>query len=272
MLNLLPREILFEILSLLPVKFLPRVKCLCKALLCLILDPIFANVLASRGPKILISSSSGLKSLDCSKASFTFQRALTNLNFPPSYDKIINFSSIEIEGSCNGLKLPDLVLNLIGDVLMWGFGYDSSINDYKVVCATIASSRRHCCDPDSDYRYCILATKTDSWRELIYDDRLPQCSSAYCSHYDLPQGSLLNGTLHWLIDCYHSSLRISAFDLKEEQFSELPMPKIETPIHFRTFVSSRSVHLFSQFVTSWSLCIVMANEGIWSGVKVAEAL
>ncbi|KAH9703075.1 hypothetical protein KPL70_010986 [Citrus sinensis] len=244
MLNLLPREILFEILSLLPVKFLPRVKCLCKALLCLILDPIFANVLASRGPKILISSSSGLKSLDCSKASFTFQRALTNLNFPPSYDKIINFSSIEIEGSCNGL----------------------------VVCATIASSRRHCCDPDSDYRYCILATKTDSWRELIYDDRLPQCSSAYCSHYDLPQGSLLNGTLHWLIDCYHSSLRISAFDLKEEQFSELPMPKIETPIHFRTFVSSRSVHLFSQFVTSWSLCIVMANEGIWSGVKVAEAL
>ena len=111
MLNLLPREILFEILSLLPVKFLPRVKCLCKALLCLILDPIFANVLASRGPKILISSSSGLKSLDCSKASFTFQRALTNLNFPPSYDKIINFSSIEIEGSCNGLVVVALKIN-----------------------------------------------------------------------------------------------------------------------------------------------------------------
>ncbi|KAL9418815.1 hypothetical protein AB3S75_036715 [Citrus x aurantiifolia] len=152
MLDLLPREILFEILSRLPVKFLPRVKCVCKALLCLISDPIFANMLASRGPKYLISSSSGLKSLDCSKASFTVQGALTNLDFPPSRDEIINISSIEIEGSCNGLKLPDLVINLIGDVRIWGFGYDSYINDYKVVCATIASSRRHCCDPDNGCR------------------------------------------------------------------------------------------------------------------------
>ncbi|KAL9418823.1 hypothetical protein AB3S75_036722 [Citrus x aurantiifolia] len=262
MLDLLPREILFEILSRLPVKFLRRVKCVCKALLCLISDPIFTNMLASRGPKFLILSSSGLQSLDCSKASFTVQGALTNPDFHLPRDEIINISSIEIEGSCNGLacvalkindnkenyrklflwnpstgiykKLPDLVLNLTGDVRMWGFGYDSSINDYKVVCATIASSGRHCRDPDSDFRYRILATKTNSWRELAYVGCVPQCRNARCSSYDLPQGTLLNGTLHWLIDCYQRWPGISTFDLTEEQFSELPMPNDETLLHFWT--------------------------------------
>ncbi|GJW36405.1 putative F-box domain-containing protein [Tanacetum coccineum] len=83
--------------------------------------------------------------------------------------------------------------------LCWGFGYDSSIDDYKVVVG--ANQDNH------HMRFQVLTLKSNQWKflgELNYN--------YYCRH---GPGFIYNGVLHWFMDDPNNSMNkvILAFDL-----------------------------------------------------------
>ena len=261
MLDRLPCDIVLQIFSRLPVESLARVKWVCKALLSLTSGPIVANMLASRGPRILIlTPSSGLKSLDCSsKTSFTDEDGLIDLDFPPSHNDIGGENTrryIRLVGACNGLvgvslcdcpdkndrnfflwnpstgfhkKLPDFLGGSNEETkYMLGFGYDSTINDYKVIIVreTLLFTDLYFY---TNHRYSVLETKTDSWRVINYDGYCENDHDYSYLYGDLPRGYFLNGVLHW-----RTSTTILALDLTSEKFSNVPMPKVQDHVNFTT--------------------------------------
>ncbi|GKB01307.1 putative F-box domain-containing protein [Tanacetum coccineum] len=94
--------------------------------------------------------------------------------------------------------------------LCWGFGYDSSTDDYKLVVGANQDSHL--------MRFQVLSLKSNQWKflgELNYD--------YYCRH---GPGFLYNGALHWFMDDPNNSMNkvILAFDLSLEKFKEIPPP------------------------------------------------
>ncbi|KAJ4846465.1 hypothetical protein Tsubulata_006877, partial [Turnera subulata] len=94
----------------------------------------------------------------------------------------------------------------------YGFGYDSAANDYKVFVVAV-------------HRYVppipmvqIFSLKTGSWRRVEKPDRyLPDIREA-------DRGLFLNGALHWK---RKYAEKITAFDLAEEKFYDVPAPPQE---------------------------------------------
>ncbi|KAJ0617095.1 putative F-box associated interaction domain-containing protein [Helianthus annuus] len=114
------------------------------------------------------------------------------------------FDSHHLVGSCNGLvcisSLQDRKV-FVGNPLTrevrqlrslppyypvcWGFGYDSSKDDYKVV--AVANK--------GENRSCVQAV-----------------------------GCLYNGALHWIVQDQNQKLLILSYDLSKEEFKEIPKP------------------------------------------------
>ncbi|KAK9288011.1 hypothetical protein L1049_016456 [Liquidambar formosana] len=102
----------------------------------------------------------------------------------------------------------------------YGFGYDSSIDDYKVV--RICPSARQGVPMGAE----LYTLKTNSWKKIegitfdvLFMDRLDR-------------GSFANGAMYWWViaftfskDEYDSSSKILRFDLKAEKFKLLPPPR-----------------------------------------------
>ncbi|EEF45420.1 F-box/kelch-repeat protein At3g06240 [Ricinus communis] len=134
---------------------------------------------------------------------------------------------VEIWGSCNGLLCiaPDedslflfnpstreskKILEESNYVTAFGFGYDSTRDDYKVVRinAGVASS--------------VYSLRTDSWRKI------DNFCHDFCFHHS---GVFLRGAIHWMAinreevdDEYYV---ISAFDMEKELFWDMPAPDME---------------------------------------------
>lgn len=89
----------------------------------------------------------------------------------------------------------------------FGFGYDSSSDDYKVVLGNSKSVQ-------------VLSLKTNVWRSLGKLDHL------YLSTKFV--GILCNGAIHWLMkepkDKHTLKCVIISFDLSTEKFKEIPLP------------------------------------------------
>nr|GEV09160.1 putative F-box domain-containing protein [Tanacetum cinerariifolium] len=90
-----------------------------------------------------------------------------------------------------------------------GFGFDSSIDDYKVV---IGFRNEH----SKSYVFEVLTLKSNVWRsvyvELGYDDMFGN-------------GILCNGAIHWA--SYQNNKKvIVSFHLSKEVFKEIPQPKL----------------------------------------------
>ncbi|KAK4486498.1 hypothetical protein RD792_009181 [Penstemon davidsonii] len=150
--------------------------------------------------------------------------------------KIMFDGYTELWGSCNGLVLlvtdrvgmsvfnpttlqrvyiPDSPLALDKNEFgtIYGFGYDSSSDDYKIV---ILSSYK-----DEMYEIVkfvdVYSLKRGVWNRVI--------SSPYGhAYYDLLPGAFVNNAIHWLNASEESGVAIAAFDLANEVFYDVCGP------------------------------------------------
>ncbi|XP_058198388.1 F-box/kelch-repeat protein At3g06240-like [Rhododendron vialii] len=262
-----PPEILADILSRLPVKFLCQLKCVSPSWNSLISSPCFAKTHLKRNPPsqkiILVCVSEDLYSVDFANAN----PAAKKLDFPSVQRSHHRWT--EVLGSCNGLllvsgkgystsllnpttrerkKLPTcpLSFSLEPYVYLHGFGHDSFTDDYKVVMLSyqyIKSYSKYYFDSDANITHvAVYSLKTDAWRR-IQD-----------SHYHPlgnPSGVHFNERLHWL--CRRTggsdgSKVIVAFDLSDEIFKEVQLP---------TSFSDYEIFYHHMAVLGGCLCVIV---------------
>ncbi|KAM5554636.1 F-box/kelch-repeat protein [Rosa sericea] len=260
-------DLLIDILSRLPVKTLIQFRCVCKSWRALISDSHLVTMHLRRfnRRRRLLFSVAPFQSIDitalndavCSVSS-------TSLALP------IPVETLKIVGSCNGLiclvKNSSLIIfwnpstrvtrflpmpnhSHLGIVMFYGFGYDPTIDDYKVVFG---------CKGE---RNGALATavvmfqlKTGSWRIIDGLDYVNLNG----------QGCLINGSLHWVEMKWEAgvtirpvlSARIMCFDLAEETFQELiPLSYLSREyISARIGIAENSLFVYiynSSEITMW---------------------
>lgn len=226
-------DIICEILARLPVKSLMRFRCVCKSWRALIAGSYFVKkhfLYQERGishntSRLLFSidppQSIDYEALKDLEDDGDGQFANRELEFPV---RIPDYSTARkrIVGSCNGLVCVEIEGT---GVVLWnpctrdfkvlpnpptkfhsfdfyGFGYDSTTDDYKVIKGHRKVSLIR-----------VFTLKNGSWMTLCNHN------AAMCSG----QGSLVNGALHWFVPGQPS--RILSFDLAEETFEEIvPLP------------------------------------------------
>ncbi|XP_050383097.1 F-box/kelch-repeat protein At3g23880-like [Argentina anserina] len=233
--------IIVDILSWLPVKSLLRFQCVCKAWRALISESYFINKHLARtkiNPSFNLLVSRG----DLLFRSIEYQVLLNSLtddapipirelDFPEINIPLGEDGYVEMVGTCNGLicLLFDrwetqsiliwnpctrdiLVLpqppRIHDGIYIFGFGYDSSTDDYKVILG-------HNCD------FFLFTLKSGSWKKL------ESLTKNYVVHN---RGCLVNEALHWV--GFDGSIRkgIVSFDLEEELFHEISFPYPPNPV------------------------------------------
>ncbi|KAM0024961.1 putative F-box domain, galactose oxidase/kelch, beta-propeller, F-box associated interaction [Helianthus debilis subsp. tardiflorus] len=135
------------------------------------------------------------------------------------------FDRHHLVGSCNGLvcisSLKDRKV-FVGNPLTrevrqlrslppccppcWGFGYDSSKDDYTVVAVANKGENRSCVQ--------VLSLKSNVWRAI------GEVKYVFISWV----GFLYNGALHWIVEDQNRKLLILSYDLSKEEFKEIPKP------------------------------------------------
>ncbi|CAI9282362.1 unnamed protein product [Lactuca saligna] len=245
--NNLPPDIIEAILRRLPEKSLGRFKSVSKQWCSLISDPQFIKTHLHQhshhktSKLILVSDTKCLYSVDINEI-------VPHLKFDdiPATGNEITFRPPSIRwegilGSCNGLvlaideydrlylmnpttrkisKLPlsPFALPISESFEMYGFGYDSSTDDYKVIAISFwDTDNEH--NPDcTDMFVNVYTLSNNSWRKLPnspYDHAVGH----------LVSGVLVNGSLHWLTSTRPNySSTIIAFNLANEKFKEIELP------------------------------------------------
>ncbi|KAJ4831262.1 hypothetical protein Tsubulata_049013 [Turnera subulata] len=95
----------------------------------------------------------------------------------------------------------------------YGFGYDSAADDYKVFIVAVRPDARK--RKDRVPKVQIFSLKTGSWKRV-------ENSDIYLQHIiEADRGLFLNGALHW---GEKDADKITAFDLSEEKFCDVPAP------------------------------------------------
>ncbi|XP_026451734.1 F-box/kelch-repeat protein At3g06240-like [Papaver somniferum] len=165
---------------------------------------------------------------------------------------------VKILGSCNGLLcLGAYVINAtnaIRTLILWnpsskeykviipplghlccayGFGYDSKIKDYKLVCLD-----------STDVYACSL--QSNSWRKVT--------TIPYNKHFRESGGLLLNGAIHW-----SAAKTIVAFDVSSETFMNFPFAEEIKPSRETTLT-----------VLGDSLCLVYGVPDVRVDVRVMQ--
>ncbi|KAL6139829.1 hypothetical protein ACLB2K_058130 [Fragaria x ananassa] len=210
-------EIVSEILARLPVKSLLRFRCVCKSWCALIADSHFvkkhfgyaesgiynnSRLLFLQNPPLSIEFEAGKK--------LYARSAIRELQFPVKFP--VGYKIIRVLGSYNGLVCFEfesgtfLCNPCTGDskllpnppieshrLDLYGFGYDSITDDYKVI---TGRSLVH-----------VFGLKSGSWRTI----RDLDCAGVQ------GKGCLFNGALHWLV----RGSRIVFFSMAEEKFEEM---------------------------------------------------
>ncbi|XP_058201522.1 F-box/kelch-repeat protein At3g06240-like [Rhododendron vialii] len=265
----IPQDLItYNILSRLPVKSLYRFKCVSPLWKSLISDPHFVKTHLNQTKtknsnypeqKIVILSRFGnLNSVDYNDVNPTS----TKLEFP-SVEQHDTEKWVKVLSSCDGLLLVSrsdksifllnpstreckklLVCpfvqnsNSYGVPNVYGLGYDSSTDDYKVV-LTLSSFYENGC---SITTLAVYSLKTNAWRRREDFHRYIVGNSG---------GVFLNGCLHYLSwNGNGSNFIITAFDLSGEIFKEVPMP---TPLGR---CESGDYDYYDVVVLGGSLCLV----------------
>ncbi|XP_071728082.1 F-box/kelch-repeat protein At3g06240-like [Rutidosis leptorrhynchoides] len=252
-LNQLPPDLIEAILSRLPVKSLDRFKSVSKAWYSLISSFIKTHILnliinnPNPNPTHLIlvpykySGNIIVPASDYSEYIYSLDIEQLNTQTLPatSTAKCLNFRKewVEIRGSCNGnvlsndihdnlylvnpttqesLKVQDSGGESIGKTT-YGFGYDSSKDDYKVIKISYKAISNS--DLNSTLVH-VYSLRNNSW------NRLPNFPYRLLEHYNLRPGVgvLLNNNLHWLVGSRHSKLVIAAFSFADEEFHDIELP------------------------------------------------
>ncbi|XP_059626809.1 F-box/kelch-repeat protein At3g23880-like [Cornus florida] len=264
----LPEEMEMEILSRLPIESLMRFRCVSKQYRSLISDPYFVkfhsnrSILSKKCQKIFSSSlppesidfESLLDKKKMENDSNDGSNAVVKLDCPLWSED----SHVHVIGSCNGLicyvvdwlyiilynpstrvskELPKApLLEKAGRVrCSYGFAFDSSEDDYKVVFGTHNNGT-------ISIMFHMFSLRHDSWRRI---QDLSLSHLEIFSLYDF--GVFLNGALHWLLipegDINFEPLHgvIVCFDLSKEVFSEMSLG-----VQGKTFLSFRPLGAFEE--------------------------
>ncbi|XP_058195161.1 F-box/kelch-repeat protein At3g23880-like [Rhododendron vialii] len=243
----LPLEIIVEeILSRLPVKSLLRSRCVCKSWRSLISDPNFARIHLRRASSSNISNdcthhrlliSHGVRSHSLYSAFHEHSDAAVRLDYPGCDPRGLG-DGVRILGSCDGLvcietartlflwnpstrkskRLPSVRLPP-DHLAAYGFGYDASIDDYKVVGFL---SNVHI-DIGFHFEvevYTMRTMRTDSWRRIgdFPHGHHPYRTYRHCS------GVFVNGALHWDWRRKTNGIIVS-LDLATETYGEVLKPE-----------------------------------------------
>ncbi|XP_058728155.1 F-box/kelch-repeat protein At3g23880-like [Vicia villosa] len=231
----LPFDIVVEILSRLPVRFLMQLQCVCKSWKSLISDPKFAKKHlrhASQSLILTLRKPSRDFVLIANPLSSVFTEAPTTalqLEYPVNKQN----HHIFIVGSCHGIlcfrfsdmlflwnpsirkfkKLPSLDEEYTTPHGFF-FGYDNLSDTYKVIVLCCESILR-----DFKFQVNVLTLGTTSWRTLQVNDNLKNSLIMDKS------GKFVSGAINWLTYRHkHSSWVILSLDLEKEFYRELPQP------------------------------------------------
>ncbi|KAL3648710.1 hypothetical protein CASFOL_005113 [Castilleja foliolosa] len=231
----LPEEILIHIFSGLPVKSIGKCRCLSKQWRNLLSTPHFIKShLALQNTRskslILIPPSHVIRCVETIRDN-TVSR---ELDLPGLWSEFV--------GSCDGLvllidnddefflmnpitmeqsMLPDPPVSVKKTQGLYGFGYDSVRDDYKVVTVSYHMSDILINPVYFDKLVYVYYVKSGVWRRI---KSLPR-------HYSFPaiySGAFVNGAIHWLVGRSDKSdcAVIIALDLDNDVFCEIPAPSV----------------------------------------------
>lgn len=240
----LPHEIIVDIIARLPVKSLLRFRCVCKRWLSLISNPDFVkkhlHIAATdenyRRHRLIVSNHDNIfRSCSLNSVVNRLSDIAIELDYPFKIPGRIDY----IVGCYNGLlcidigdaivfllnpstrefkRLPDLGvdLSLPNCSVSYGFGYDFSTLDYKVVALD-------CCAVDDDaplkFHVNVYALKTNSWKKI-------QDFPYEYTPIDFP--IFAGGALNWLVepsDCRSTDFySIGNLDLATDAYHIMPVP------------------------------------------------
>ncbi|XP_071705117.1 F-box/kelch-repeat protein At3g06240-like [Rutidosis leptorrhynchoides] len=240
----IPPEIMTDILYRLPAKSVGRFRCVSKDWLSQLSSPQFIMTHQNTlNQKHFVLVKSSLYSIPFSNHSLEVSRSPTELRLGFTIDTIW----YTIHGSCNGLvllsfynfnlrytrtlsvlnpttrdliRLPQVVYNQTSSDL-FGFGYDSLTDDYKVVTIRLYNDYDTNFSAGKKFVY-VYSLRTKNWTRL---------SDATSSDYSilikdsLTSAVFVNGILHWFGKKLSDNLPvIVALSLTNEKFSEVSIP------------------------------------------------
>ncbi|XP_059629811.1 F-box/kelch-repeat protein At3g06240-like [Cornus florida] len=229
----LPDDVVLEILLKLSVKYLLRFRCVSKSWRSFISDPHFikTHVNVQRHRRLLTIFPHRLRSINLEPTKATTINNIEALKITDILD--IDHKPcdewLKIIGSCNGLtrvskKVPELDFFDRRTPYIYGFGYDHTVDDYKLLKA----------DKDNVHIYSL---KTNSWKKA--QSRFPR---DYYKPIGTPIGTSLNGAIHWVcIDLEQLQqpppLVIVGFSLADEKLwkSNVPVGFPRFPIELGVF-------------------------------------
>lgn len=247
--NHVPQELLREIFTRLPAKSLGRCKCVSKPWASLISDPKFIKAHLTKTKHItgltLISTKTNpgiLYSLHFfnDNKNFICDGFASNLNLNccnkwskiwGSYDGLVLVQDIGTKKflinptTLESKKLPPVPCgNRMNSILdLFGFGYDSSCDDYVVV-AICYESNSFCA-----YVYMLQSNQWNKVGLFPYEHVSPYDRVSVNVPIRTPgaAGILVEGSLHWLAKNYNdrNSCHISALNIANKEFFEVPPPK-----------------------------------------------
>ncbi|XP_015573331.1 F-box/kelch-repeat protein At3g23880 isoform X2 [Ricinus communis] len=262
-LPVLPHEIIVEIISRLPVKTLIQFRCVSKSFKTLISDTQFIKTHLRKitsfskikkpslyqkiTPNITFSPFSFFKS--CSLYSI-FDNSLNDPIELNSYFLEKRFQCDWLVGSCDGLicfsvkqdfvtllnpstrvfnRLPNLGFGRkSGSYSVFGFGYDSEIDDYKVVAVFCFQNKNSSVGFGYESIVKVCTLRTNCWRRTG--------SFGYGVPYDV-SGKYVNCTLNWPVMSEGDSglmWIIVSFDIKRETYKEVMQPDYGELVYDRT--------------------------------------
>ncbi|XP_076923099.1 F-box/kelch-repeat protein At3g06240-like [Bidens hawaiensis] len=175
------------------------------------------------------------------------------------YRRVSNFKAplvnYDLVGSSNGLvcigisKLCLIVGNpltrevrhlayppYIGERVCWGFGYDSSRDDYKVVVGAHKGTSKIC--------FWLLSFKSNEWRNV---------GEVNYWYFNRKAGLLFNDALHWIKVDTNIKRSIISFDLSKEEVKGIPIPDA-SHIGSQLGIMKERLCIFKEF------CI---DDGVW---------
>lgn len=240
----LPTEVIREILGWLPVKSLCRFRCVSNTWLSLISEPIFVNSHFNKAlehqhvfhqrRRVVIRDSwlcrlHTLNLDECLLNHTNVDNVGDDVVVVPTQLKRRRFTKFVLYA--NGLLLlksyfvfyllnpatkehkivPNPPQMYISSHWLYGFGFDVSTLDYKVVRGEFFQF---------DVGFSVYSLKTGSWRAI--SNRYP-----YESLQPGMQGRVLNGSIHWLVcrNCSNvPSMVLLCFGLADEEVQEIPLP------------------------------------------------
>ncbi|KAF5741391.1 putative F-box and associated interaction domains-containing protein [Tripterygium wilfordii] len=245
----LPREIILDILSRLPIASLVPIKFLCRAGRTFSQDPDLVRMHYSRiihsDPSLVLHSDCPVRNqIYCLDSSFSDEDngVVKKIDVPST------LPAFDLVASCNGLlclcdslhrstlyvinpftkdciELPRSTLcsekSMFDDKVVFGFGYNPKSKEYKVIKIANHGGQYMCrvgfIPTNAEIE--VLTIGSSTWRVV---------QNLRCNFIKLSSPALINGRLHWITWQHGAARKFLAFDIVSEQLHEIPKPDCDS--------------------------------------------